>query len=136
MLQLERTLFRAAAFGQLIARLSRHIVAAALFLVAWLTEMRVSPAEPLGDGAAEFALELDKFLPVLRTRLGSTSNRNSGAFTAHELFLLEILDIVRCRVTIFHTAEVWIGALKATIVRQLFDSKSLQIVIELVARLL
>lgn len=50
--------------------------------MAWLAEMRVTPAEPLGNRAAEFALEFDEVLPVLRTRLDATADCNGGTFTA------------------------------------------------------
>lgn len=33
--------------------------------MAWLAEVGVAPTEPLGDGAAELALELDKVQTVL-----------------------------------------------------------------------
>ena len=42
--------------------------------MARLAEVSISPTEPLGDGAAELALELDEILAVLRTGLDSASD--------------------------------------------------------------
>lgn len=48
------------ALGQLALLLARDVVTVALPLVTRFAEVRVAPAEPLGDGAAELALELDE----------------------------------------------------------------------------
>lgn len=115
-LDLEAALRGSRAFRQLVARLSRHVVTAALFLVARLAEMGVAPAEPLGYGAAEFALKFDKFLTVLGTSLDATADCNGCAFTAHELFFLEILVVVLGSIAIFHAAEVRVGTLEAIVI--------------------
>ena len=65
MVNLEWASFLTRAFRQLRLLVSAYIIAIALSFVARLAEVRVSPAEPLRDRAAEFALELDKVCAVL-----------------------------------------------------------------------
>ena len=61
----------------------RHIVPVDLALVTWFTEMGVSPAEPLRDGAAEFALELDEVCTVLRAVLYSRPDTHRRTLTTN-----------------------------------------------------
>ena len=65
MVNLEWASFLTRAFRQLRLLVSAYIIAIALSFVARLAEVRVPPAEPLGNGAAELALELDKVCAVL-----------------------------------------------------------------------
>lgn len=125
MLDLERALVRTRAFRQFISGLARHVVAAALLLVAWLTEVRVSPAEPLGDVAAEFALKLNKVRSMLRAALDATANSDGCALTTNELFFLEVLVVDVSRIAVLHTSEVRVSALEAHVVRELFQGISL-----------
>ena len=71
MLNLEWTGVLAWALRKLAGLFPRNIVTVTLLLVARFTEVRVAPAEPLGDGAAEFALELDK-VGSMRLTVSST----------------------------------------------------------------
>lgn len=65
MLDLERAPLLARALGKFADFLARDVVAVALPLVAGFAEVGISPAEPLRDGAAEFALKLDEVESVL-----------------------------------------------------------------------
>ena len=91
MRNLERALSLAWASRQLAHLLPRNVVSTALLLVAGLTEMRVAPTEPLGDGAAELALELNKVGSVCLAVCRSYAEILSCAFCANELFWLELL---------------------------------------------
>lgn len=57
---------RSEAFWKLVFCVFAYVVAIALALVAGLAEMGVSPAEPLGNAAAELALEFDEIFAMLR----------------------------------------------------------------------
>lgn len=57
---------RSEAFWKLVFCVFAYVVAIALALVAGLAEMGVSPAEPLGNAAAELALEFDEIFSMLR----------------------------------------------------------------------
>ena len=103
--------------------------------MAGLAEVSVAPAEPLGDGAAELALELDEVLPVLRTCLDASAHCDGGALAADELFFFEVLVVYLCCLAVFHAAEVGIGALEANVVRQFLQRITLQIIVKGVARL-
>lgn len=100
------------AFGQLIFGILAHVISIALSFVAGLAEMGVSPAEPLSDAAAKFALELDEVLPVLWTVL----YWNVAAIWTNELFGVEgsscVLGLVHCGYAIFPASEVRLFAFK------------------------
>ena len=68
---------------QLIPWFSRYIITAALLFVARLTEMSVSPAEPLSYWAAEFALILNEFQSMCFTIFDAPTDTNSGTLTAY-----------------------------------------------------
>ena len=59
--------------------------------MATLTEVGGPPTEPLGDRAAELALEFYIVCAMLRTIDNSSPDAHGGAFTAHELLRLELL---------------------------------------------
>ena len=82
---------RPATLGQLAFRLPRHVVTVDLALVAGLAEVGVAPAEPLGEGAAELALELDEVGAVLRAVLYTRTHTHRRALTAHQL--LRLIDL-------------------------------------------
>ena len=71
MLDFERAFLWAWALGQFARLLPRDVIARTLPLVAWLTEMRIAPAEPLRYIATELALELNEVRPVNFTFSGS-----------------------------------------------------------------
>jgi hypothetical protein len=75
----------AEAFWQLVFGVFADVVAVALALVAGLAEVGVAPAEPLGDGAAELAFELDEVFSVL----GAVVNGDLTAIGADELLGVE-----------------------------------------------
>lgn len=104
--------------------------------MAWLAEVRITPAEPLSDRAAEFALELDKIRTVLRAVLDSAADGDCCTLTADKLFFLPSVVVVSGCIAVLHTTEVWIATFEAHVVRELFQGKALQIVVECVARLL
>jgi hypothetical protein len=101
--------------------------------VAGLTEMSISPAEPLGYIAAELAFKLDEVSSMFRTVLDSATHAHGRAFSANQLLFLKVLIIVLGRFTIFHSSEVWLRAFEAAVVRELVESKSFQIVVKTVA---
>ena len=71
-----------------------------------LTEMCVSPTEPLCDTATELAFELDKISPVLLTILDSASYTYRRALSTDEFFFLEVLVVVLACFTVFHSTKV------------------------------
>ena len=62
--------------------------------MTWLTEVGVAPAEPLRDGAAEFALELDEVGAVLRAVLYPASDTDRRTLAAHQILLLILLTLL------------------------------------------
>jgi len=82
---------RPATLRQLAFRLPRHVVPVDLALVAGFAEVGVAPAEPLGEGAAELALELDEVRAVLRAVLYTRTHTHRRALTAHQL--LRLIDL-------------------------------------------
>ena len=50
--------------------------------MARLAEVGITPTEPLGDRAAELALELDEFSAMRRAALYATTDGDGGALTA------------------------------------------------------
>jgi hypothetical protein len=116
MLHFERAFFRSWTLRQLIFCLSWNIITATLLLVAWFTEMCVTPAEPLGIGTTELAFEFYKIWSMFWTILDSTSHRNSWAFTTHKLFPFEILIIILTLFTVLHASKVRILAFEAHVV--------------------
>jgi len=85
---------RPSTLGQLAFGLPRHVVPFDLALVAGLTEVGVAPAEPLGDGAAELALELDEVGAVLRAVLYTRTHTHRRALTANQLLRLVSLALL------------------------------------------
>ena len=63
-LDFERAFLWAWALRQFARLLPRDVIARTLPLVAWLTEMRIAPAEPLRYIATELALEFNEVCPV------------------------------------------------------------------------
>ena len=124
------------ALRKFIWLLTRYVVSTALFLVARLTEMSVSPAEPLGDGAAEFAFKLDEVYTVLPTLGVADSESVCSAFTTDQLFSFEFLCLLCCSQAIFQSTEVRILTCMTEVVSTLEDRILLQIVVIDVVRIL
>ena len=83
--------WQAWALGQLADLFAGDVVSVALLLVAWLAEMRVSPAEPLGNGAAELAFELDEVRAVGLAVRGAQAELLRGTLGAYKFLRLELL---------------------------------------------
>jgi hypothetical protein len=94
--------------------------------------MSVAPTEPLGDGAAELALEFNEISSVLWTVFVSSSHCYSCTFSANELLFFEIVVVIDS-IALFHATEVRVLAFEALVVRQLLQSKRLEIVVESIA---
>lgn len=116
MLHFQGALIWARALRKLFLLLSRYVVSTALRLVAWLAEVSVTPAEPLGDTATELALEVDKFLSVLLALLDSSTDGLCCTLTADQLFLLEVGVVLVCLIAVLHSSEIWTLALEAHVV--------------------
>ena len=84
--------------------------------------MRVSPAEPLGNAAAELTLKLDEFYSVFRTLRCSNTESVCGTFTTDKFFCFEFLSFLSCSQAIFHTTEVRVLTVVTEIVGALEDS--------------
>lgn len=107
---------RTKALWQLIFSILTHIVSVALSLVAWLTEMRITPTKPLCYTAAELAFELYKVLAML----GAIFNWNLTTVWADQLFRFECtrtISLIHGSHTILPAAKIWIFALKALKIR-------------------
>lgn len=87
--------------------------------MAWLAEMGGAPTEPLGEGAAEFALEFDEVLAVLGTLLHSAPHRHGRTLATHQLFFLELGGLLLGSLAVLHSSEVRLLALEALVVGQL-----------------
>jgi hypothetical protein len=96
MLYLERAGVCARAPGQLVLGVARHIVAVDLPLVARLAEVSVAPAEPLGDRATEFTLELDIVGTVLLAVDYTCSYLAGRALATDQLFWFILLTLLLC----------------------------------------
>ena len=81
-----------------------------------LAEVRIAPAEPLSDIAAELALELDKVGPVDFTVCCAETKLLGGTLGADELLWLELLRCCLGRDTILHATKVGYLAFEALIV--------------------
>ena len=91
--------------------------------MARFAEVSVAPAEPLGDVAAEFALELDEVCPV-DFALGSAHSQSVGcAFTTDQLLCLEFLFLLLRSQAVLQSSEVWILTSMAQVVGALEDCK-------------
>jgi len=100
------------AFRQLVFRVFAHVVTVALTLVARLAKMGVPPAEPLGNTAAEFTLELDEVFSMLRAVI----YRDFTTIWADKLFGVEgptALGLVHSSHTVLPSSEIRVLALKA-----------------------
>ena len=82
--------------------------------------MGVSPAEPLSDGTAEFALKLNKVGSMLRTLRCSNTEGVRGALSTDQLFWFELLCFLSIN-TILHSSEVRVLASMTEIVGALED---------------
>ena len=132
----ERTLGQSRALRQFAGLFARDVVALALAFVARFAEVRVAPAEPLGDRATEFALELYKVGAMLVTTCVAKTKLLRGALSADELLWLELLLSCLRRDAVLHTAEVGCLALETLVVSELKESPRLQIVVVVVVGVL
>ncbi len=81
--------------------------------MAWLAEMGITPAEPLGNTTAKLALEFDEIFTVL----GTVLNWNLTTIRANEFLWIEgsscVLCFVHGRNTVFSAAKVRLLAFEA-----------------------
>ncbi len=100
--------------------------------------MGVSPAEPLGNTAAELTLEFDVVSSMLATVLDASAYTFSRALAADQLFRLVVLVLVVLVLVsaVLHPSEVRLFALKALVVAELGHRVPLQVIIIDEARIL
>ena len=113
----ERTPLLSRTLWQFTCLFARNVVAIALAFVAGFAEVRVAPAEPLRNGAAELALKLDKICAMYIAVRCAEAKLLGGTLRAHQFFRLEFLCLILCSYAIFHAAKVGYIALVAGVVR-------------------
>ena len=132
----EGTFGRARTLREFTPLFPRDVITCALSFVTWLTEVCVTPAEPLGYVATEFALELDEVRPM-DLALGSTYSQGvSCTFTADQLLCLEFLLLLLSSQTVLQPSEVRILTSMAQVVSTLEDCKLGYVVVVWIARVL
>lgn len=134
MLDLKRATWEARTLWQLGLLFITHKLVVHLHGMARITEVRRAPAEPLGDGTAELALELYVVDAVLCTVFNPCSDTFCGALAAYEILLLVLLWLLCINFAIFQTAEIWLFAFEALVVCTFVDGKPLKVVKKLVLR--
>ncbi len=97
--------------------------------MAGFTEVRVPPAEPLRNGAAELALEFNEVRPVLGAVLNARADTNRRALPADQLLRLEVGPLL-AGLAVLHAPEVGRLTLEAHVVGQLVDGVGPQVVEE------
>jgi hypothetical protein len=118
-LYLERATWEARTLRQLGLLFIAHKLVVHLQFMARIAEVRIAPAEPLSDGTAELALELDVVDAMLSTVFNSCADTFGGAFAADEVLLLVLLRLILLLFilsAIFQTAEIWLFAFEALVV--------------------
>ena len=83
MLDLERATWEARTLRQLGLLFIAHKLVVHLQFMARIAEVRIPPAEPLGDGTAELTLELDIVDAMLSTVFNASADTFSGALAAY-----------------------------------------------------
>lgn len=87
-----------------------------------LTEVSVSPAEPLRDRAAKLAFKLDKLCSVCLALRRADTQFISSTLAAHQVLRFEILLLLLCANAVFHAAEIRLVAGEAKVVSTLENS--------------
>eukprot|EP00331_Platyophrya_macrostoma_P002318 CAMPEP_0176413796 /NCGR_PEP_ID=MMETSP0127-20121128/4898_1 /TAXON_ID=938130 /ORGANISM="Platyophrya macrostoma, Strain WH" /LENGTH=302 /DNA_ID=CAMNT_0017793617 /DNA_START=115 /DNA_END=1020 /DNA_ORIENTATION=+ len=96
----------------------REMISSTLLHVTRVTEMRVAPAEPLCDRAAELTLEFNKVFSVLRTVLDSQTNISTVRADQLLPFKIALLVIFLQQVlATLQSSEIRLLALKALVIR-------------------
>jgi len=88
-----------------------------VLVVAWLTVVRVSMAEPEGDGAAISAFEVDVVRAVLVAVLLTRTDDARRALCADQVFFPELFQLLVSVSAVLHPSEVRAFALEAHVVR-------------------
>ena len=127
----QRTIF-SFTLWQLISCFSGNVVATTLFLMAWLTEMCITPAEPLCNRAAKLTFVFNEFHSMSFAIFNTTTHTDGGTFSTYQLFLLEILIIILSRFAVLHSSKVWVIAFKALVIGESLHSEAMQIIIKLI----
>jgi len=91
--------------------------------VTRITEVGSSPTEPQGDGAAEFALEVDVLCTMFVTVFDTRSDCLCRTSCTNQLFWLEFLNGIIAISTVNLATKVRVLALMAHVVCQLVKSK-------------
>lgn len=130
MLHSKRTFANTRTLWEFVSLLSRYVVSGTLFFVAFFAEMSIAPAEPLGDGATELALELNEVRSVHAALLATYSELLRGARSAHEILRFKFLLFLLSANTIFHASKVRFLARVALIKGTLEHCPLLQVALE------
>ena len=75
--------------------------------MAWLTEVRIAPAEPLRYIATELALELNEVCSVNFAFSSSNPQGIGRTFTTDELLRFEFLLFLLGPKAVLHSSKVW-----------------------------
>lgn len=134
MLNFEDACIWACTLRQLTPLIPGHVVPIILLGVTGVTEVRVPPAEPLRNVAAELALELNIVTAMLHTVLYTSTYNEGGTLTTDQLFWLKApflpLGFFISLVTVLHTTKVRFLALKAFIIGQFRLCVRLKVVVK------
>ena len=136
MLNLQWTLLLARAFVQLVSGFSRHVITVALSLVTRFTKVRITPTEPLGDGAAKLALELYEVGSVFWTILYAASNSDGRALSAYKFFPLETVIVVLAHFTVLFASKVRLLTFETLVIGEFIQSVRLDIFVMNIRRVI
>ena len=115
--------------------LPRQVISVILPLMAVITEVSGSPAEPRRHLTAEFTLVIYKVLPM-DFAVSHTCGHDRRALPANQFLSLELSGVVIRLSTISETAEIRLFAFVTHEVTQFPQGVFLRIIIELVLRIL
>ena len=104
--------------------------------MAWLTEMCITPTEPLGDGAAKLALKLYEIGSVFRTILYAASNSDGRAFSAYEFFSLETVIVVLAHLTVLFASKVRLLTFETLVIGEFIQRVRLEIFVMNIRRII
>ena len=100
------TLVFSGALGELVGSHFVEVGTGALLFVAGLTEMSVSPAEPLADWTAKLALEIDVLCAMFVAILDAGTYRLRRAARTHQLLRLKLLHALVSIPAVHHSSEI------------------------------
>ncbi len=97
---------RTRALRQFTLCFPRNIVTIDLPFVTRFTKVRIAPAEPLRNRAAEFAFKFNEVSSVLRAVLNAGTYTNSGALTTNKVLRFVLLTLFLRSLAVFQTSKV------------------------------